>query len=670
MNKSQQDAPELSKAMAFLQERRFEEAISIYEKILRRDPRNVAAANLLGVALMQCGRFEEAVSAIRDGLRINPAQAGAHYNLAIALQALGRFEEAVGHLQQAVSQKPDDPQAYNNLGVALKSAGRLEEAVAAYDKALTLNAGYAEASGNLAAVLYLLKRYSESIEQARKALALNPNLPEAHLSIGNSLRAEGRIEEALPSIDRAIALQPNRSAGYISAGSGLMDGGYHERAIPHFERAIALEPDAVALRFKLASCLYLTARYEQAETVAKAAFSRLPSEPGAEDEVAIGSFLLEADRHEQAIAHLEKALQLNPGSATAHLGYGRALETAGRYEEALQHLDRALALEPRSDMVRFNKGLLSLSIGKFRDGWELLEMRFAEGVLAATPRPHNAPRWDGKKLAGTLAIWGEQGLGDQLLYGTMIPDAMKNAGGIILEVEPRLVSLFARSFPDAEVRSLTGDISAIHPDAHTPAGGLGAFYRQAMPDFPSRAYLVADQDRAVQLKSRLYPNKTVIGVSWRSTNKKIGIHKTAELRNFSSLFTRPDVQLVDLQYGDTSAEREAIRQEFGVEILHLDEIDNMNDIDGLAALINACDAVLTVSNTTAHIAGALGRPVWILVPQAQGRLWYWFREGKKSPWYPEAQLVRQQGGQSWGELVASAAPEILDFVRERNAKRV
>jgi hypothetical protein len=241
----------------------------------------------------------------------------------------------------------------------------------------------------------------------------------------------------------------------------------------------------------------------------------------------------------------------------------------------------------------------------------------------------------------------------------MIPDAAADAGALTVEVEPRLIPLFARSFPGVRLRSLADDAKEVRADAHIPLGGLGELYRQSTGDFPRRAYLAADKARAEKLRHLLHADrKTVIGVSWRSANPKFGMHKTAQLRDFSPLFTRADVRLVDLQYGDTAAELQAIRDEFGVAIAHLDEIDNTRDIDGLAALIDACDAVLTVSNTTAHIAGALGKPVWVMVPYGQGRLWYWFGEREDSLWYPRMRICRQQPGQSWADLVAAIAPRI------------
>lgn len=670
MNKTQQNALEFSKATALLQQGRFVEAIPVYEAILRREPRNIGAANLLGIALMQTGRLEEAAAAIRKALRADPNQPDAHYNLAVVLQTLGRPDEAIVHLQNLIELRPDDPQARNNLGVTLKALGRFEAAAEAYGKAIALKPDYAEAHANFAAVLYSLKRFKESILHGEQAVALNPKLAEAYLSLGNSLRADERIEDALQAYERAISLQPNRPETYVNVANTLIAGSYYKRAIPHFERALLLQPEAFSSHFKLASCLYLTGRHEEAWAVAEKGFARRPSHPSVEDEISAGSFLQEANRHDEASLYFKRALDLDPESAGAHLGYGRALEIAGRYDEALSHIDRALDLSPNDDMLRWNKAIICLSLEKFSEGWKPFETRFSEKVLFATLRAHVASRWDGKSLAGTLAIWGEQGLGDQIIYASMIPEVLARAGDIILEVEPRLIPLFARSFPQAKLRALTEDPSGIRVDAHIPIGGLGEFYRLDQKDFPQRAYLAADRDRAARLRSLLKAEKKfVIGVSWRSKNQKFGIHKSALLRDFSLLFNRPDIQFVDLQYGDTSAERESIRGEFGIEITHLDEIDNTQDIDGLAALIEACDAVLTVSNTTAHMAGALGKPVWIMLPHAQGRMWYWFHNRRDSLWYPDARIIRQQPGQSWPDVVASLAPEISEFARNLKAKR-
>src|SRR5581483_9767827 len=158
-----------------------------------------------------------------------------------------------------------------------------------------------------------------------------------------------------------------------------------------------------------------------------------------------------------------------------------------------------------------------------------------------------------------------------------------------------------------------------------------------------RSYLVADASRSKKLRETYFTaGRIAIGISWRSAAPRLGAHKTAQLNDFVLGLRSSDCDLVDLQYGDTSSEIAEVRAQTGIGVRHIAEIDNMNDIDGLASLIEACDCVVTVSNTTAHIAGALGKPVWILVPHGQGRHWYWFQGRRDSPWYPGARIVRQK----------------------------
>jgi ADP-heptose:LPS heptosyltransferase len=212
-----------------------------------------------------------------------------------------------------------------------------------------------------------------------------------------------------------------------------------------------------------------------------------------------------------------------------------------------------------------------------------------------------------------------------------------------------------------QVVGLGPELYAGRVDAHTPIGGLGQYLRPTLAAFPRRpqGYLVADRVRAAQLRARLAPDgRRVIGLSWRSIAARIGKSKSAELADFAALMQLPQCRFVDLQYGDTRAERGAIARELGVCVEHLDDIDTTNDIDGLAALIAACDAVVTVSNTTAHLAGALGKPTCVLVPFGHARIWYWLKGRPDSPWYPHLRLWRQARTQPWADVIAMAALEM------------
>ena len=205
-------------------------------------------------------------------------------------------------------------------------------------------------------------------------------------------------------------------------------------------------------------------------------------------------------------------------------------------------------------------------------------------------------------------------------------------------------------------------------DSHVPIGGLGRHLRPNWESFPRRefGYLVADSTRTMALRERLRSpgdHRKVIGISWKSKHPRFELEKSARLQDFEHLLRTPDFRFVDLQYGETSADRLSVEADCGVRVEHFDDIDNTNDIDGLAALISACDAVITVSNTTAHLAGALGRPTWVFLPLGHARWWYWFKEGDDCPWYPKLKLMRQARGQSWKQLIAAHVDMICAGLR-------
>ena len=242
----------------------------------------------------------------------------------------------------------------------------------------------------------------------------------------------------------------------------------------------------------------------------------------------------------------------------------------------------------------------------------------------------------------------------------MIPDLMQRVGSLTLEVEPRLVALFARSFPEVTVVPMDSQSSAGLGVMHTPIASLGGYFRPDWLAFPKRerGYLVADEERTQALRQRLDDGRTVIGLGWVSKAPIGGTQKSARLADFEPLLRLPNCRFVDLQYGDTREEREAVERELGIRVERLADIDNTNDLDGLASLMCACDAVVTVSSTTAHLAGALGRPTWVMVPHGHARIWYWFRDRAESPWYPRVRVLRQQAGQGWSSLVEATAAEI------------
>jgi tetratricopeptide (TPR) repeat protein len=369
--------------------------------------------------------------------------------------------------------------------------------------------------------------------------------------------------------------------------------------------------------------------------------------------------------NESALQHCRKALELKPDLVEAHATIGIVLESLDRSDEALASYDTAIRLKPNFALPRNNKGLLCLSLARLTEGWRLMEeqWRLEPSHIGLYPQP----RWDGGHVRGTLLAWGEQGLGDQIIYATMLDELADRADELVIQVDPRLVPLFRRSFQNARVvphephKLYDGRI-----DAQSAFTALGPYLRGSRDAFPrrDRGHLVADAARAQALRQRLTSTGyKLIGLSWISRSKTIGSDKSAQLRDLEPVLRLPGCRFVDLQYGDTQAERQAVEREFGIRVERLPDIDTTNDIDGLAALMTACDAVVSVSNTNAHLAGAVGTPTWVMVPLGRAKIWYWFREELDSPWYPRVRVRRLMPEQTWRESFAVAASEVRTFLK-------
>jgi hypothetical protein len=264
-------------------------------------------------------------------------------------------------------------------------------------------------------------------------------------------------------------------------------------------------------------------------------------------------------------------------------------------------------------------------------------------------------------------LWAEQGIGDQILHGSMIADLASSALAVTLEVDRRLVPLFRRSFPRVTLvpYKTPPAAGAGDHDCQAPLGSLGRWLRPSFESFPRRSFLEPDPRRRDEYRHRLTGERTVVGISWKSANREFGPHKSMALRDWLPILRVPCLRFVDLQYGDTASERRDAEQHAGARIEHLPDLDLHGDLDGLAALCAACDLVITTSNVTAHVAGALGRPVWQMVPTGIGRLWYWFSNRADSPWYPGMRLFDQTAPGRWRETLGAVARELAAFVPAR-----
>lgn len=600
------------------------------------------------LAAHAAGRLDEAEQDCRALLALEPGHADAWHLLGLIQHQRGQSEQAVESIRRAVGARGNEVTYLTNLGIMLLSLARGSEAVAVLERAVDMQPDSAAARFALASALHAGGRLADAEAHYRATAQLHPNAA-AYNNLGTVLKDEGRKADAEAAYRRAIDIDPDHARAHYNLGLLLKDTQRAELASASLRRALVLSPDLVEAHVNLGIVLHDLGDLDGATAHARCAVRLAPDDPAAHNN--LGAALRDSGDIDGAMQCYAQAMRLQPDLAEAQHNTGVALERTGRSDEALARYKQAQSLRPTFAEAELNAALLMLMSGDFARGWEAYEARWH----AVTPRTFSQRKWGGE-TGGRILVWGEQGLGDEILYAGMVPDLVARGHDITLETDPRLVPLFARSFAGVEVvarsepphaATQAGDIQW-----QVPLAGLGRWLRPNAASFPRRrGYLRADAQRSALFRTDLEVGapKLIVGVSWVSANARIGRQKSVSLASWAGILKTKGVRFVDLQYGETQAERDTARTDLGVEIEHLDALDLRADIDGVAALAQACDLVISVSNTTAHLAAALGVPTWVLVPATAGNLWYWMRGTDHTPWYPSVSVFRQKEPGRWGE---------------------
>ena len=561
----------------------------------------------------------------------NLAKAGELFVSALQAQQNRDYRSAERLYLEALALAPDRPSVLNNLATVLLSAGKAAQSLPFIRRLLQADGSNPDAWTLLGNAELSCGNSDGALQAFDHAMSLKPDHPVTLANRANALNALGRHDEALASVQQALRLAPGLAEALVTRGNTLVDLHRPAQAVDSYRAALAEDP-------------------ENPRTLAN-----------------LGNALLETGRVAESLACCEHALALDPGNPHAEMNRGNALRDLGRHEEALCSYRRAQQLSPQLSEAWWNESLCRLMLCDWEQGWRHYGRRWQiPGPLQGRP-PLKAAQWDGSPVNGTLLVWAEQGVGDQILFLTMLDDLRTRCRSLMVAADRRLLPLLQRTWKDVDFRPVEELLRLDGYSAQAALGDLGQYLRTKPPDFDGRAgtaTLSPDRERARGLRARLCPDprSVLCGLSWRSTNPRIGLHKSLAPETLLHALPKDHVRFVDLQYGDTAAERAELQRRHGITLQHCDEIDNFNDLDGLAALIEACDVVISVSNTTVHLAGALGKPTLVLLPSALGRIWYWHHQGERSLWYPSCRMLRQQQAGDWAPLVAQAAAEVKKII--------
>jgi tetratricopeptide (TPR) repeat protein len=592
---------QLQQAVALHQQGQLGRAKHIYDEILRVQPRHFAALHLSGVIAAQTGDPAAAVEIISMALEIAPGDAIAHQNRGLALRDLGQWDAALANYDRAVALAPTLPEPHYHRGNLFKE--RLQ--------------------------------WGDALEAYERAIALKPLFAEAHCHRGICLVALKRLESALASYDQAIAIQASYFEAHYNRGSVLCQLRRWEDAIDSFDRAIRLRPG-------------------HAQVHSNRAFA-----------------LQELGRSSDALASAQRALDVDPKLVDGHVNSAGVLLRMGRVDEALTSYDRAIALAPARASLYVNRGLARLSTGDYSGGWADYEWRWQDLESWVIQERRNFPqrRWRGEMPVDgkSVLLHAEQGYGDTIQFCRYATLLAERGAQVILEVQSALASLAASV---AGVSSVTSHGQPPPPfDYYSPLLSLPLAMQTRLEDIPATVpYLAPSEAHRRRWRELLGGRRTPrVGLVWsggcrpgRPELWSMNTRRNVPLRQLHVLDV-PGVEFYSLQKGQAAeaelAELEAGQWD-GPRIM--DMTHELHDFADTAALIEQLDLVISVDTATAHLAGALGKPVWIL--NRFDACWRWLRERSDSPWYPTARLYRQERPGEWDGVLERVKKDLIAFV--------
>ena len=561
------------------------------------------------VAFHQAGQLAQAERMCKQILRYNSQNAEAFHFLGIIACQTGKYPVAVDLIIHAIEIDSKQSPFYYSLANALREQGKFMEAIEAYQQAIRIQPNHADAYNNLGTIFINQNRIDDAIEAYQQAIQIQPNQGEAYYNLGNALHRQEKLEEAIEAYQQAIRIQPNYADAYNNLGVVLID---HEKL-------------------------------------------------------------------EESVQIYQKTLEIQPNYADAYNNLGNALREQGKLEESIRIFQKAIYIQPNYAEAHNNLAMTLLLKGDFKNGWKQYEWRRQCDNFPFEKRDFPQPFWEGTDPKDkSILVWTEQGIGDEIMFSSILPDLLNRNANVIVESDTRMVSLFQRSFP--KIRFIprqnppNSQLLNTTVDYQTPIGSLGKWFRTDKNSFilNRNTYLRACPKKTSEIRKKyqeLAKEKILIGISWKSTginqrqtySKK---KKSTLLEHWQPVLAQRNYYFINLQYGNVKQELNEFQKHNNLKIHQDEEIDSLSSLDDFAAQISALDLVISTSNTTVHLAGALGKQVWTLLPHIPD--WRWTLEREDTLWYPKMRLFRQHRIGDWSDVFQQVKLALEQYPTNKN----
>lgn len=566
----------------------------------------------------QARQLAEAAAIYERVLAVAPQHVEALQLLGLVALDLNRPDVASDLFRRGLAIMPNSAELHYNLGVASMFLKQMESAAEAFRRTIALRPDIALAHGNLGAALVSLGRHDDAIAAAKAALAIHPNHPDSYNNLGVALKETNRLDEAAAAFERATQIDPRFSSAWTNLAATLQKMNRPGLSAPAYRQAIKLSPNDPELHQNL------------------------------------GRVLADDRQLDPARQALEAAIRLKPDYPDAYTNLANVLHGLGQYEPAIAAARQAIKLKPDVPLPQYNLSLMLLTRGEFEEGWRLHETRFDVPQLDMKRHNQGRPIWDGSDLHGkTILLNSEQGCGDTIQCMRYIPLIQQRGGRIIIGCHKDLARLLQR-FPGID-RVISDIDPSLDFDVSSTMLSLPYLFQTTLQNLPATVpYLQADPADVTKWKARLasIPGQK-IGIVWAGRPGHNNDHnRSMKLADFAPLGKVAGAAFITLQKG--AAAEQAKDPPAGLNLL--DWSTDLSDFADTAALIENLDLVLTVDTSVAHLAGALGKPVWVLLPFVPD--WRWMLERTDSPWYPTMRLFRQPRYGDWQAVIRGVAAEL------------
>ena len=520
----------------------------------------------------------------------------------------------------------ENPHNINNLifiSLNFMFLGRFQDAIKSLNQIESLNNKLPECYFNRALCNTQLKEFQQSINDYKKAINLKPSYHQAYVNLGVLLQDLGKLDDAIEVYKHGLQNVENKLDFYINL-SGAYKLKHDTQMVKEFSLK-ALEIDDKNF-FALNN---------------------------------LATSLIDEGDIDYAITVLEKGLAVNPNFHMFHNNLGIAYEIKGDYQKAIFNYETSIKIRKDFQDPYFNISQIQLRNNDFKNGWKNYEYRWGKSQERPTEINFSKPRWEPSFGFGRLLIWGEQGMGEQIIFGSILNDVIEKFSSIIFMVDERLCELFQESYPNIKVFNKKLKIDEKLFDYHLPIGSLALYFREQVENFNDKKILNLNSNKFQFNFTN--EKKFKCAISWKSLNPYNAHIRSIYLNDLKNILKNPNIDFYDIQYTNEDLEIKKFEEEHGITIKQIENLDKFNDIYQLTHFINSCDFIISISNTNAHLAASLGKPVFLLLPQERGKFWYWDNmHNGKNLWYPSVCIFKQEVAGEWQTPIE----KLREFIEE------